>query len=213
MNSIQNTWERSGLGTVQETLDDRWGAMLAGGVAMIALGILAMIAAGLATLLTVVFIGALMMVGGLVQFFEAGLSGRWTRVLGHLLLGTLYVLGGLLFLYSPARGAMTLTFVLGVFLISGGVFRAALSFVHREISGWGWALASGIASIVLGFLILTALPVTAPFLLGFFVGVELFLGGVSWVALGSGLRRRLRQPPPEHRVLRPSTDVTRNLGA
>lgn len=196
-----------------ERLSERWGAMFAGGIVMIALGLLSIVAAGFSTLFTVVFFGALLVVGGLVQLFESVLSSRWQRVIWHLLLSALYVLTGLLLLYAPARGALTLTFVLGTLLLVGGIFRGGLAIAHREVQGWAWALASGIASFVLGILVLSALPVTATWFLGFFVGVELFFAGVSWAAMGMGLKRISRQARDDGPSSRstPST-VMRSLG-
>jgi uncharacterized membrane protein HdeD (DUF308 family) len=54
----------------------------------------------------------------------------------------------------------------------------------RELTGrWGWALASGIISLVLGFLTWTGLPSTAGWALGFVVGVDMVAHGVALVGM------------------------------
>jgi uncharacterized membrane protein HdeD (DUF308 family) len=53
---------------------------------------------------------------------------------------------------------------------------------------WGWVVASGVITLLLGIIILAHWPVSAVYTLGIFLGVDLVFAGASWIALGLGFR-------------------------
>jgi uncharacterized membrane protein HdeD (DUF308 family) len=69
----------------------------------------------------------------------------------------------------------------------GGIFKI-VSAVSYRFAAWGWALASGVIDLVLGVLIWQELPASALWVIGLFVGINLVLRGMNWVALGLALR-------------------------
>src|SRR5262249_60660947 len=93
-----------------------------------------------------------------------------------------------LFITNPAVGALTLTLVLAVFLLVGGLMRlfdAIASHAPRR----GWMILDGAVSVLLGVLLWIHWPVSALWFIGFAIGVGLIFRGWSWVMLALGLRR------------------------
>jgi uncharacterized membrane protein HdeD (DUF308 family) len=57
------------------------------------------------------------------------------------------------------------------------------------MSGWGWGVASGILSIILGIMIIAGFPWSAATILGILLAIELLSNGVFLLLLAFGLRR------------------------
>jgi len=53
---------------------------------------------------------------------------------------------------------------------------------------WGWSLASGIISVMLGVMIYRQWPASGLWVIGMFVGIELIFNGWTWIMLSMGLR-------------------------
>ncbi len=170
-------------------LRDRWGRLLALGIVMIVLGVVALIWAPLATLGTVFVLGWLIAISGLVEAIHAFHVRRWSGVFLHIAGGVLGVLLGLLIATHPASGALLLTMLLAAYLAVIGLFRAitALCLRHRS---WGWAVLDGIVTLVLGLLLWTAWPLSGLWFLGFAVGIALLLRGVTIVMFAAAVRSK-----------------------
>ena len=86
--------------------------------------------------------GAFMLAGGI-----AGMGHRGGRL--SIFLGILSVATGVLVIYNPVAGAISLTWVMGAWFIVGGIFELGLGFSIP--SGRGWLILVGIVNILLGF--------------------------------------------------------------
>jgi len=128
-------------------------------------------------------VGWLFLAAGVAQVVHA-FQGRGAKgFLLHLLSGLLYLFaGGLIALY-PLSGALTLTFLLAVFLLVEGGVRMWLGLRLRLGAGWGFVLASGILGVFAGALIASQLPGSAVWLLGALVGINLLFSGLSLFTL------------------------------
>jgi uncharacterized membrane protein HdeD (DUF308 family) len=154
------------------------------GVVMALLGILAIAMPVVATLATSIFIGWLLVVGGVLGLYAVYSAGKdapgfWW----NLITAILYLAAGIVLLGNPVTGALSLTLVLAAYLLAGGVAKIVLGFQHkREIpQAWLWVLFSGLVDIVLGFLIIMGLPATAFWAIGLLVGINLLMMGVAFV--------------------------------
>ena len=154
------------------------------GVVMALLGILAIAMPVVATLATSIFIGWLLVVGGVLGLYAVYSAGKdapgfWW----NLITAILYLAAGIVLLGNPVTGALSLTLVLAAYLLAGGVAKIVLGFQHkREIpQAWLWVLFSGLVDIVLGFLIIMGLPATAFWAIGLLVGINLLMMGVALV--------------------------------
>jgi uncharacterized membrane protein HdeD (DUF308 family) len=167
-------------------------AFIVYGVIMIALGMFSIAAPMVATLAVAVTIGWLLLFGGGIGLFatiSAGVHapGFWW----HLLISAVYFLAGLSLITSPISGAVTLTIVLAAYLVIGGVVRLMMAFGFRSGApgAWGWLLVSGIVDIVLAVIIVSGLPVTATWVLGLLVGINLLMMGFSILMVALAVRR------------------------
>lgn len=161
----------------------RWGWFVGIGIVMVILGIVALGNIVDATLVTTVVVGIAMLVGGVLQIVGA-LTGSKTvgwRILGFVL-GILYLVVGFDLIADPLRGAVAIAWVVGFFLLAGGIIRIITALMDRP-DQWGLLVVIGIINIILGGWLLTGIPFTAP-AIGLFVGIDLVIGGIFWVILG-----------------------------
>jgi uncharacterized membrane protein HdeD (DUF308 family) len=88
---------------------------------------------------------------------------------------------------NPSAGLLSLTLLLIVFFMVEGFSKVIFSLTIRPFPNWGWVLASGIVGILLAFFLLARTPVTALWLLGVLLGIQLIsegaaLGNLAWRA-------------------------------
>jgi uncharacterized membrane protein HdeD (DUF308 family) len=101
---------------------------------------------------------------------------------------------GVMLIWKPAQGAVSLTIVLTAFFIADGIFQIVASFTYRDVvpSSWGWLLASGIADLILAAIIIFSWPVSASWTLGLLVGVSLLTTGIAVVVTAIEARNFVR---------------------
>lgn len=143
-----------------------------------------------ATLVSVFFVGAMMLVGGIVEIVHAFGVRTWGGFFLWLLAGILYAIAGLLTFYNPLLASAVLTLFIAASLIAAGVVRIWVGFTERNSSGWGWMVAGGVVTLAVGLLILLRWPINSLWVLGIFLAVDLMLQGLSYIAYGLGLKRR-----------------------
>lgn len=161
------------------------------GIALIVLGALAVLMPGIATLATSIFVGWLLLAGGifgLVSVIQTGSNapGFWW----NLLTAILYLLAGAVLLWNPIGAAVTLTIVLAAYLLATGAMKVLVAFGYRDAipGAWLWMLLSAIIDIGLGVLIVAGLPGTAAWVLGLMVGINLVFTGVALVVAANVCR-------------------------
>ncbi|HET7756630.1 MAG TPA: HdeD family acid-resistance protein [Steroidobacteraceae bacterium] len=167
---------------------------LAEGIALVILGLLAVMAPAVASVAATVFFGWILLVSGVAGLLTT-LRGRQVPGFAWSLLSAVVgIVAGLLLLGWPLQGTLSLTAVLIAFLWVEGIVTIMYALEHRDaLSGrWGWMLASGILDVGLGVLILAGLPGTALWALGLIVGINLLFGGWALIlmalhARGAGL--------------------------
>ncbi|HXZ00526.1 MAG TPA: DUF308 domain-containing protein, partial [Stellaceae bacterium] len=98
----------------------------------------------------------------------------WTLVTAALSLAV-----GVLLIWRPAAGEMSLTLLLIAFFVAEGVFQIVTSVAYRDIMAgtWGWMLASGISDLALAVIIIIGWPISAAWAIGVIVGVNLITSG------------------------------------
>jgi uncharacterized membrane protein HdeD (DUF308 family) len=157
------------------------------GVALIVLGFIALGAVVIASLATAVAIGALLLVVGVAETIGAFWCRGWSGIFFHLLSGVLSIVIGALFLRAPVDALLALTLLLSCLLLVGGIFKIIAALTYR-FAAWGWPLLSGIIDVILGVMIWREWPVSALWVIGLFVGINLLFRGFNWIALGLSLR-------------------------
>jgi len=146
---------------------------------MILAGILALVYPAISSVAVVFFIGWLLIFSGIFQ----GISLIGARHVPHfwlqLISVALFIVVGALFLRNPGESLLTLTLLLIVFFLIEGISKVIFALTIRPFPNWGWVLLSGIVGIVLAFYLWASIPVSAAWLLGVLLGIELICEGAA----------------------------------
>ena len=174
--------------TLERLREHRWWFFVLG-IALLALGIAALGDTVLATLVSVVFLGWLLIASAI---FHAAhwLRGREERHLLDPLRFVLDLIVGLVLLSNPAVGALTITLVLAVFFLVGGLMRV-FGALSSEAPHRAWAILDGAVSVLLGILLWVHWPSSGLWFVGFAIAVGLIFRGWTWIMLA------LRLAPPK----------------
>jgi uncharacterized membrane protein HdeD (DUF308 family) len=157
---------------------------------LLALGIVQIIAGGLAIAVPVVaslaavgVFGAVLMVTAVMQIVHAFQVREWRRSTWYGLGGLLYGIAGVLVVLYPFSGALTLAVLIAILLIAEGSARVVFGVGLRPVPGWGWLVAAGISSILVGVILLLGWPSTALWGIGLLLGINLIFSGAGNVTL------------------------------
>lgn len=153
------------------------------GIGLVALGTLSIIYSFSSTLISVMFIGICLALFGLIEGAKAFKMSKWSEFFLHLFIGLLYLIGGLFTVFYPHINALSLTILLSIFFIVSGTFRILFA-ITTNLPNRLAALISGIASIVLGGLLLYQWPISGLWAIGTLLGVDAIVTGWSWIVLG-----------------------------
>ena len=182
--SIQHTVSFAELHLVGvDQLRKRWSWFVGLGVVLVILGAIAIGSSVIFTLASMVFVGWLMIMGGVLQTAHAFTCKERAGFFIDLLTGLLYSVAGFLIVVNPAATAMGLTLMIAILLIFGGVFRIAAAIAVRFHNGI-WLMLHGVVNLLLGTCILQEWPVSGLWVIGLFIGIDMFLGGWSLIMLG-----------------------------
>lgn len=164
-----------------------WGWFLALGIALIFLGTVALGSSVFMTIVSVAFLGLLLVIAGTLQAVHAFWRREWNGFFIDLLGGLLSLVVGLMMAANPAAGAVTLTLLISVFLMVTGVFRIVGCLAVR-VHHWPWLMLSGIVNLILGIMIWRQWPLSGLWVIGLFVGIDMLFNGWSLVMLALSVR-------------------------
>jgi len=172
---------------ISVTLRAHWRLFVFQGVIMIVLGALAIAAPVLATLAVDVYVSWLFLFSGTIGLVAMFSARNVPAFLWTLITALLSVAVGVLLLWQPLEGVLSLTIVLTAFFIVEGIFQTALIYREGIPGSWGWLLVSGLADLALAAIIIMGWPGTVVWMLGLLVGINLLTSGwaVVMVALGA----------------------------
>ncbi|MCD7935429.1 MAG: HdeD family acid-resistance protein [Tannerellaceae bacterium] len=106
-----------------------------------------------------------------------------------LLVGVLFVIAGIMIMFTPIVSYITLSILFSMFLIIAGVLEIIFAVRNKEnIAGWGWYLAGGIIDLVLG-IYLVVNPVVSMAVLPYILAFWLIFRGISIIAYSMDLKR------------------------
>jgi len=158
-------------------------------IGMIIVGVFAVIVPIAATVAIEWLAGIAFAVGGIILVIH---SFRWKageRLFLSLILGLTYFAFGIFLMAYPLSGMLTLTIAFAIFFFVAGIFKIINAFRMRPFSIWGWALLSGIVSLLLSFIIWAGMPLTALWVIGLIVGIDLIFAGFSLLMITLVVRR------------------------
>ncbi len=132
-------------------LAKKWWVLALRGILLIVIGLLAFVS----PLVWVTFVGIYMLIDGMVMLvsgFGDQPSGesRWPLII----VGILGLLAGLIVLWNPALGGITLTIVIAAWAIVTGILTIIAAIrVREEIDNEWWLIISGVLAIIFGILV------------------------------------------------------------
>jgi uncharacterized membrane protein HdeD (DUF308 family) len=164
------------------TIHSHWKLVLVQGIVMMVLGFLAVVEPNVATLAVSIFVGWLFFVGGIFRALSVWRSREMPGFAWSLLTALLAIVLGLVLIFRPLAGVLTLTMVLIAFFIVEGITAIVIAVQHRaHLRSWGWVLFSGIVDLLLAYLIWAGWPSSADWAIGLLVGINMLFFGLSLV--------------------------------
>tara|TARA_R110000868_G_scaffold203421_2_gene451230 strand:- start:129 stop:698 length:570 start_codon:yes stop_codon:yes gene_type:complete len=168
-----------------------WGKFFVWGLILMATGVFAVGATAFTTLVTVMVLGFIILFSGCVIFLDTFTfwRGKDHGFILHLLASILYLAAGLLLISNPAEASISITFLLGVIYTILGLTRLFFS-TSTKLPNWGWSFSNGIITLLIGILILMSWPTSSMYIIGLFVGIDLFFCGLAYTMAALALRAR-----------------------
>lgn len=200
-NNITEPYDPYGVPIEMREMQQAWGWLLALGIALLVLGIVAIAFpnyAAFETLNLPAVFGWLLVCAGFIHALVAVSGskklGGWMSVAFTFLLAIVMVVAGAWLILVPLKGALTLTVFLSFYFFTEGIVRIASSLddatpsVHRR-----WQIFSGALSIVLGWLLWSGWPSTAPWAVGVVLGVDFIICGFVFLVASVAIKELKNQ--------------------
>jgi len=179
------------------------GLTQAEGIIMIVLGILALsfpvVASASVTLMVAIAFLLAGIVGWIDNLLRARRLGRW-YCFWRLAVSTLLLVTGLWMVIQFKSGMVpaalqikALASAIGLVFLAEGAVSAIISFSNRTTRGWGWGLANGLVTLVLGVMILTMSPAGLLSVIGLLVGISFLFSGFDLLGFSSRFHSHLDQ--------------------
>jgi uncharacterized membrane protein HdeD (DUF308 family) len=165
-----------------------WGWLLGWGLLLILVGFIGVSYEFLATAVAVDVIGLFLIAMGVIELVQAFRHHRVSSFFLFLVGGLASLVAGLLLWMRPLAGMAVLTLLMASYFLVVGSFRLVGSVVNRH-PGWVWGALSGLAGVVLGFMLWAEWPSSSVWALGLFVAVSMLFQGWNYVMLALVARR------------------------
>jgi len=164
-----------------------WGWLMAYGVLSLLLGFASFVWPFSATFAATVVVGIFFLIAGIASIAAGLMGGAREGRLYAILFGIVSLFIGLIMVFDPVSGALSLTLVVAIWLAVRGVmeFLWGVRFARHR----GWMIALGVVNILLALLILATISWTALTLPGYILGISFLLAGFVEVARAVNHRR------------------------
>ncbi len=158
------------------------------GVLLVVAGVLALIYPFIASVAIVYLLAWILIVSGILQ--GIGLIGA--RHVPHfwlqLISAVLAILIGLLLLRAPDSGLLLITVLLIVYFMVEGIAKVIFALTIKPFPNWGWVLGSGVVGILLALILWASMPLSAEWVLGLLLGIQLVCEGAALTYLAWHVR-------------------------
>ena len=177
------------------------GLTQAEGIIMIVLGLLALSFPVVTSASVTMMVAIAFLVAGIVGWIDnlmrARRLGRW-YCFWRLVVSTLLLVTGLWMVLQFKTGIVpaamqikALAAAIGLLFLAEGLVAAGVSLSHRATQGWGWGLANGLITLLLGVLILTMGPAGMLSVIGQLVGISFLFSGFDLLGFSSRFHSRI----------------------
>jgi uncharacterized membrane protein HdeD (DUF308 family) len=155
---------------------------------MLICGFLAIGAPFAAGMSVTIFVGAMLIFGGIGQCFLAFKSGAFGKGLLMFIMGLLTTVAGFYLFQQPLAGLASITIFLAAYFVVTGIFELVSAFQIRPAEGWGMMLFTGIVTLLLGIMIWRQFPLSGTWAVGTLFGAKLILSGWTLIFMGRSVR-------------------------
>jgi uncharacterized membrane protein HdeD (DUF308 family) len=169
-------------------LRHNWGWFVFLGFLLIIIGCVALSYNFIASVVAVFYFGCLLLVTGIMEAASILFVRKWDGYFMHLLMGILDIVVGIIIIRQPAEAAIALTMVIAAFLVVGGIYRTVTA-ISLRFPHWGFAVFSGIISLLLGIMLWSQWPISGLWFIGMAIGIDMIFRGTAWISLGLRLKR------------------------
>ncbi|WP_223423069.1 HdeD family acid-resistance protein [Tateyamaria pelophila] len=175
--------------------ENRWLLLLVGCVTIVA-GIIALMMPFLASITAALIVGWVLIASGAVGLVTALRRKAGWPLAAAFALSLVSLVGGVLMIVQPITGILALTTVLIAYFAASGIVR--IFYGARELrNGGAWMVAIGLLSFLLAVLLFFGLPLSAAWVPGIMLGVDLMVWGALQIALA--FRAGKTVPPNKQR--------------
>jgi len=176
---------------------EKWGWLLALGIASLVLGTIGIGSCFALTLAGVVLFGWLIVIVGAIGLAHVFQCRGWKGRMWQLLIALFHVTAGVVVISDPLLASGVLTLFLAFAILASGAARIAVAVQHRGQPGWIWLLLGGVAGVLLGGMIAARWPASSFFVIGLFIAIELIANGWTMVTLALAARAAGANPQVE----------------
>ena len=159
------------------------------GIALLIIGLIALIHPLYVEKVLLWIIGLLMIVGGCTQAFKGLQSGERNDKSFNLVAGLLFVVLGIVIIVCWFYLLATFTLIIGILFLLQGVWTLVVALSARHDQSIIVMVLSGVLSLIIAILILARWPMSGAEVVGILFGVNLIFCGAAMLALGSALKK------------------------
>ena len=168
-----------------------WALFLIQGIVMVILGILAVVWPQISTIAADLYIGWTFLISGILGLVTMFWARGTPAFLWSMLTAALSLIVGVLLVWHPVTGVVSLTLALVALFVVEGIFQIATAIRYRDDfpGSWGWMAMSGVVDLLMAGLIIGGWPGTATWVLGLMVGVNLVSSGLAIIIAALAARQ------------------------
>jgi len=170
-----------------ERASGKWWLLLITGILWVLFGLFVLDASVDSALAIGYLTGIYLLVAGVMEFVLAGVMAGWRWL--HVLLGVLFLVGGILAFMSPFETFRILAILVGFFLVLKGTFDFCMALATRHVVDLWWLLLiAGVIEVVVGFWA-SGYPGRSAWLLLLWIGIGALIRGVTQLILAFQVRK------------------------
>jgi len=170
-----------------KSLGKRWAWFLGLGILLIILGVWASGYSIFVSTIALLWFGVILFLSGIFQLASQFLGERRHDFWFHLLFGVLSIGVGLWIIFQPLQAAMTLTWLIAIFLAFIGVVQVIYAIIARKEQS-GWMFFNGAVDLLLAIIIWVNWPESGLWVIGLFVSIQVILVGWMLVMIGFSVK-------------------------
>ena len=161
------------------------------GAALVTCGLSAVLTPATSTFAASTVFGLCLAAAGAFGVAQALLVKEQGRFKWRLLFGAVAILGGIVIIFVPLKGAAAITLIIAIIIGGLGLTQGGLALRVRPARGWGWLMVASVASVLIAVGLVARFPFSLTESPGVMAGISLIFGGLAYVMVGLGRRRPL----------------------